>query len=295
MSHPKDIASEYIRANFRPDDRLAIVLIHKRSGVVTTRVSTAEKIASAEYQAWLKHMNSYQNRQEVYVSMNSLRPGARGRTKAEIGDIRHVYLDFDENGAENLEALRERADIPEPNHILITSPGKFQVIWRVDEFRKEQAEELMRGMTRSFGSDPAATDCTRVLRIPGFHSHKYASPHFVTVENLSDAIYRPSAFPDITTIGPSPDMGAEGRGTSPKSGRCGATGGSQSERDWAFALWALDRGEQAEEVVRAIEAHRMDKPNPRYYAEHTVAKAEAHRQMTTSTDDRGRGAGGLRR
>ena len=57
----KDIAGDYIRANFRPDDRLAIVLIHKRSGVVTTRVSTGEKIASPEYQAWLKHMNSFQN------------------------------------------------------------------------------------------------------------------------------------------------------------------------------------------------------------------------------------------
>jgi hypothetical protein len=165
----------------------------------------------------------------------------------------------------------------------------------VDGFQKEQAEELMRGMTRSFGADPAATDCTRVLRIPGFHSHKYASPHFVTVENLSDATYRPSAFPDITTDGPTPDMGAAGRGTNPKSSGHASTGGSQSERDWAFALRALSRGEQVEEVVRAIEAYRTDKPNPRYYAEHTVAKAEAHRQMTASTDERGSGAAELHR
>jgi hypothetical protein len=30
------------------------------------------------------------------------------------------------------------------------------------------------------------------------NSHKYASPHFVTVENLGDHVYRPSAFPDFT-------------------------------------------------------------------------------------------------
>ncbi|HXJ40939.1 MAG TPA: DNA-primase RepB domain-containing protein, partial [Bryobacteraceae bacterium] len=159
MPELKDIASEYIRTNFNPDDRLALVLIHRNSGVVTTRVSTAAKIASPEYQSWLKHMNSYQNRQEVYISMNNLQAGARGRTKAEIGDIRHVYLDFDENGAENLKTVRARPDIPEPNHILSSSPGKFQVVWRVQGFGKEQAEQLMRGMSRATGADIAATDC----------------------------------------------------------------------------------------------------------------------------------------
>jgi hypothetical protein len=51
--------------------------------------------------------------------------------------------------------------------------------------------------------------------------------------------------------------------------------GSQSERDWGYALRALARGDEPDEVARAIAAYRPDKPNPKYYAEHTVEKALA--------------------
>jgi hypothetical protein len=262
----KDIAGDYIRANFRPNDRLAIVLIHKRSGVVTTRVSTAEKIASPEYQTWLKHMNSYQNAHEVFISMNALQPGARGRTKAEIGDIRHVYLDFDENGAENLKALREQPDMPEPNHIINSSPGKFQVVWRVEGFGKDRAEELMRGMSRATGADIAATDCARVLRLPGHRNHKYLATPFVTVENLSDSVYLPDRFPEFEVH----DVPPERLERLPL-----AKGGkhSQSEHDWAFAMRAFSRGELPGRIAAAIEAYRPDKSDPHRYAQHTTEKA----------------------
>ena len=270
----KDIAGDYIRANFRPDDRLVIVLIQKRSGVVTTRVSTAEKIASPEYQAWLKHMNA--QRYEIYISMNSLRPEARGRHKADIDQIRHVYLDFDTNGTEAVAAMRARADMPAPNHILTSSPGKFQVVWRVEGFGKDEAEQLMRGMTRALGADVAASDCARVFRLPGFYNHKYSSPHFVTVENLSGDVYLPSQFPDLPAEGISQAVDLERRRASSLVGRDASTvGASQSERDWAFALRALGRGETPEDVVRAIEAYRGDKANPGYYARHTVERAQS--------------------
>jgi hypothetical protein len=269
----KSIGGEYIRANFRPEDRLAVVLLHKRSGGVTTRVSTAEKIAGNEYQAWLRHMNA--QRHEIYVSMNNLHPEARGRFKADIAEIRHVYLDFDQNGAEAVAAMRAREDMPEPNHILTSSPGKFQVVWRVEGFRKDQAEELMRGMTRALGADVAATDCARVLRVPGFYNHKYDSPHFVAVENLSRDVYRPERFPEFATEGLSVGAELENR-RKRAAGVEDSTGGtSQSERDWAYAMRSLARGENAESVIRAIEGYRSDKPDPKYYARHTVEKAQA--------------------
>jgi len=268
----ESIASAYIRANFRPDDRLAVVLLHKRSGAVTTRVSTADKIAAHEYQAWLRHMNA--QRHEIYVSMNNLRPEARGRFKADIAEIRHVYLDFDQNGAEALAAMRDREDMPNPNHILTSSPGKFQVVWRVEGFRKDQAEELMRGMTRALGADVAATDCARVLRVPGFYNHKYNSPYFVTVENLSAETYRPDRFPEFATEGLSVRMDVASRRARGSGAVESSSGGSQSERDWAFAMRSLSRGEDAETVIRAIETYRSDKPDPAYYARHTVEKAQ---------------------
>ena len=131
----------------------------------------------------------------------------------------------------------------------------------------------MHGMVQELGADPAATDASRVLRVPGLYNHKYARPHLVRVEDLTEQIYHPSHFPQFE---PS-DRG--GHGLSPATGhvsrepRSGTYGNSQSERDWAYALRVLARGDEPDEVIRAIAAYRPDKSNPRYYAEHTVEKA----------------------
>ena len=267
----RDIAARYIRDNFEPADRLAVVLLNKRTGSVMQRVASAEKIASPDFQAWLRFQNAL--RCEIYISMNALQEGARGRTKAEVASVRHVYLDFDENGTQAVEALLKREDLPKPNYLLNSSPDKWQVVWKVAGFGKNQAEELQRGLVRETGADPAATDCARVLRLPGFYNHKYARPHFVRAESLDTDTYRPEQFPafkpdDRTARG----MSATDRGGSPRPHE-GTL--SQSERDWAFAKRALARGESKETVVAAIASYRRhEKPNPQYYAEHTVQKAD---------------------
>jgi hypothetical protein len=43
----------------------------------------------------------------------------------------------------------------------------------------------------------------------------------------------------------------------------------------AYALRAHARGDEPDEVARAIAAYRPDKSNPHYYAQHTVEKAIA--------------------
>jgi hypothetical protein len=255
----REIASKYIRDNFEPGDRLAIVLLNKRTGAVMQRVAGAEKIASPDFQAWLRFQNS--QRCEVYVSMNALREAARGRTKADIAVIRHVYLDFDENGTEAVEVLLKREGLPKPNYLINSSPDKWQVVWKVARFAKEEAETLQRSLVKETGADPAATDCARVLRLPGFYNHKYAQSHFVRMEQLTSETYRPEQFPafkpdDRTARGLSPT------GRSPNTRHSDGTL-SQSEKDWAFAKRALARGESQETVITAIASYRRyDKSNP---------------------------------
>src|SRR5438093_798204 len=89
-------AAAYLRDNFLPTDRLAVVILNQRTRAVIQRLAISEKIAALDFQAWLKDQNS--QRQEVYISMNALRENALGRTKADVRAIRHVYLDFDEGG-----------------------------------------------------------------------------------------------------------------------------------------------------------------------------------------------------
>ncbi len=81
-----DVAPQYLRENFAPADRLAVVLLNKRTGSVIQRLAEAEKIAAPDFQAWLQYQN--EKRLEVYVSMNALRETARGRTKADVAAIR---------------------------------------------------------------------------------------------------------------------------------------------------------------------------------------------------------------
>jgi hypothetical protein len=66
--------------------------------------------------------------------MNVLHEGARGQKKIDVAEIRHIYLEFDQNGPKAIQALKNRGDLPTPNHIIESSRGKFQLIWRVEQF-----------------------------------------------------------------------------------------------------------------------------------------------------------------
>jgi hypothetical protein len=203
--------------------------------------------------------------------MNTIREEADGRKKSDIAQIRHVYLDFDHDGTQAVRSMMALPRMPTPNHLIETSPGKWQVIWRVEGFQAPHAEELMRAMVREFGADPAAVDSARVLRLPGFNSHKYEKSHLIGVENLSAAIYTPSQFPGFAieeTLAPATRSYAT---REPKA----HAALSQSERDWAYAKRALARGEDREAIIQAMATFRSDKPDPQYYARHTVTKAAA--------------------
>ena len=63
-----------------------------------------------------------------------------------------------------------------PNYVLNTSPDKFQVVWKVEGMTIED---------REFDGDAAATDSTRVLRLPGFANKKYEADFYVRVPAYS--------------------------------------------------------------------------------------------------------------
>ena len=225
------------------------MLIHKRTGAVLQRLASAERIAASDFQAWLRFKNAGQN--EVYISMNALRQEARGRTKSDVAAVRHVYLDFDERGTEAVERLLTRQDLPQPNYLLNSSPDKWQVVWKVEGFAKDQSENLQRGLARETGADTAATDCSRVLRLPGFYNHKYARKHFIGIQALSKDVYHPDRFPSFSADERGPrivNREAMRRASAP-SGRL-----SQSERDWAYAKRSLSRGDSEESIIAAIAA-----------------------------------------
>ena len=236
------------------------------------RFAPAERIAAQDSQRWLAHMN--RSGYDIYISMNALAENARDRTKESVAAIRHVYLDLDDGGDEALRRLLARKDLPKPNYVLHTSPGKHQVVWKVEGFSQEQAEALQRSLSREAGADVAVTDSSRVLRLPGFYNRKYGEPHLVEARKLSEQTYRPEHFPAPREADREADIESRRLGAVSARMRSPERRISQSERDWAYARRALSRGESRDTVVAAIASYRrFNKYNPTRYAERTVDKA----------------------
>jgi RepB DNA-primase from phage plasmid len=262
-------ASEYILDNFESSDRIAMLVLNRNFGETIQRITTAQKAASPEFQAWLRYKNA--NGSDIYIGMNPLKKDAATRTKEEIESIKHVYLDLDYGGSQALEAIENSGVVPQPNYVLNSSPDKHQVVWKVQGMNLEEAEGLLHAMAREFGGDPAATDATRVLRVPGFANKKYETDFYVQARRESTDTYHIRDFK--LHIDPQDSFRHNydnrfKRESSPRSGL------SQSEHDWAFAKRAIARGDVPEEVVQQIARHRAaDKADPLYYARLTVQKA----------------------
>jgi hypothetical protein len=261
-------ASEYILDNFKPTDRIAVLVLNRQLGETTQRITTAQKASSPEFQAWLRYKNA--NGADIYVGMNSLQHHASTRTKDDIEEISHVYLDLDHGGTASLEALETSDLVPRPNYVLNTSAEKFQVVWKVEGMTIEEAEALNRAMVGEFDGDPAATDSTRVLRLPGFANKKYESDFYVLARTESTETYHLRDFKLLIDSQDAPRHQHEElarRQSAPSSTL------SQSEHDWAYAKRALARGDDPEEVIRRITDYRGDEKHANY-ARHTVEKAQ---------------------
>ena len=281
---PKSLtAPEYIRALFEPGDNAAILVRNRGVGKTVQRIARAEAIASPEFQEWLAAQSAAGA--DVYVGMNPIAKGAYSRTKENIKDIRHAYLDLDKNGHASLEAIRNSPGVPAPNFVLDTSPGKHQVVWRVTGFNQEEAEALLRNLSNQFDGDPSATDSTRVLRLPGFPNRKLSEEFIVQARQESDAVHAPRDFA-LQEGSPETPQHAVERQEQPRT--MPSDHKSQSERDWAYAKRALARGLSPEEVMGDIAEFRAhDKYDPVDYARRTVTKAQAELKGSSSPPMRG--------
>lgn len=260
-------AIRFLNRCFAPEETIALLLRRENDPTPTQRVVSQETALAPCYLAWLAHQNT--SGANVYVAANPLRPGSRRRTKESMECARHLYLDIDSNGDARLAALRASDAVPTPTAILSTSPGKYQVLWRVEGFEFALQEQALKLLASAFGGDPACTDCNRVLRIPGFLNRKYDPAHCVTVEYPDDSVWTPDDFRlDSSAV----DAMLFDHAI-PSRKRPGKR--SNSESDWAWVCDELAHGKDAVKLTRELASRRSDKPNPVYYAQRTVDIASA--------------------
>jgi hypothetical protein len=267
-------ASEYVRQLFEPRENVAILVRNRFTGHTIQRIAKAEAVASPGFQNWLANQNA--GGSDVFIGMNPIKDGAYSRTKANIKDIRHLYLDLDSNGDASVETIRNSAEAPPLNFVLDTSPGKHQVVWKVSGFSQDEAENLLQNLANQFGGDQAATDSTRVLRLPGFANRKLPEEFIVQARKEGRSLYTPGDFTIREGSLETPRYlgnAVEGQKLLPGDHK------SQSERDWAYAKRALARGDNPEVVIQRIADYRGKRKHSGY-ARRTVEKAKAHLQCT---------------
>jgi hypothetical protein len=260
-------AAEFLTRCFAPGETIALLLRRENPASATQRVIALEQALEPRYLAWLAHENAAGA--NVYVAANPIRPGSKKRTKESIASVRHLYIDIDTDGDARLAALNVSDAVPEPTAILSTSPGKYQVLWRVNDFDFVRQEQTLKLLAIAFGGDPACTDCNRVLRIPGFLNRKYDPAHRVTVEYSCDSVWTQGEFQlNASAIATALFAGSVPSQKQPKKH-------SDSEMDWAWVCDQLAHGDDAVKLTRELALRRSDKPNPFYYAQRTVDVASA--------------------
>lgn len=261
------ITKEFLTRSFAPGETIAVLLRREDPASTTQRIVTLEQVLAPRYLAWLRYENH--KRSNIYVAANPLRSGSRKRTKECIAEVRHLYIDIDVDGEERIAALLASDAVPLPSVVLPTSPGKYQVLWRVEGFDFDQQENILKLLAIAFGGDSACTDRNRVLRLPGFGNCKYSPAAPVTVEYPSDFTYHLGDFRlDDEVLGFSHSHVAIMRTVPSRKN-------TTSEQDWAWALRHLSLGEDAERLTVRLAARRSDKTNPLYYAQRTIDIASA--------------------
>jgi hypothetical protein len=262
-----DPAHEFLTRSFTPGETLAVLLRGEYPARTQQRIVRFECAVAPRYLRWMAYENA--RGANVYVAANPLRFGSRKRTKQSIDEVRHLYIDIDTDGDARLAAIRSSNAVPIPSTILSTSPGKYQVLWQVDNFRFAEQERLLKLLAIMFGGDSACTDCNRVLRLPGFLNHKYDPLHLVTAKYPSNSVYKPEDFRlDDALIESVPICPRRAAPISPGEK-------TNSENDWAWIARELAAGKDPVTLTRVLAQRRPDKPNPLYYAQRTIDVASA--------------------
>ena len=269
-----ETAKAFLSRCFAPGDTIALLLRNEREAKTQQRIVLAERAFAPRYLRWLAYENH--NGANIYVAANPLLTRSRKRTKECIASVRHLYIDIDVNGEARLAALRASDLVPEPNIIISTSAGKYQALWRVEDFDLYMQETTLKLLAMAFQGDISCTDCNRVLRIPGFLNHKYDPAQFVTVEYHADATFQPDDFrlyvlPEACMVPPVREVYRRREMH------------TNSEDDWAWICRELAHGRDAVQLTSELASRRSDKPNPMYYAQRTVDMASARLWLRKGT------------
>lgn len=109
------------------------------------------------------------------------------RGRGAITAVRAVFADIDSVESASLRDIAHM--LPRPTAIVMSSPGKYHVYWRVLDCALEHFRLLQLRLAKVCRSDPKVANLDRVMRLPGTWHFKSATPYQVQLLAHSDCYY----------------------------------------------------------------------------------------------------------
>ena len=258
---------KYTSLLYRPSDKIALCLI--KGQAVQHRFTAVKDIG--KFIPFLKAQNC--QGWNIYITPSVLKANAVGRAKANFMSQQNViYVD-----ADNKKAMEKvRSEYPYPTLVVKTSIGHYHIYWKLTEKVSVKLQErLMKRIARNVGSDIAATDVSRVLRLPGFWNKKPNKDNTVDVVFTRNERTQYKRFLEVATASLPQSVGMNI--VSQSQGRAGCANRefpSKSEEDWYLVNEWLRQGISQTECIERLKARRVgEKKDIDYYATYTVRKA----------------------
>lgn len=133
---------------------------------------------------------SLKTSKNIYISLNLFSYPERTK-KFCINQIHNLFLDFDSEQAYR-DFIKSHSRF---STVIQTSINKYQVVLKLkNTVTREHAERIARYLAHKSGSDIAATDCTRLIRMPYTYNYKYNPPFLTKIIQYATHYYTP---PDV--------------------------------------------------------------------------------------------------
>ncbi|MFT4195951.1 DNA-primase RepB domain-containing protein [Ottowia sp.] len=105
----------------------------------------------------------------------------RGRKAENVHRVRAHYVDLDKCGIDPLFT----AELP-PHIVVESSPGKWHAYWlAAPETPLDEFPAVQKALAKRFSGDPAVSDPSRVMRLPGFY-HQKKEPFMTLMQQGKD-------------------------------------------------------------------------------------------------------------
>ena len=256
--------------------RIALCIIWK-DGRTEHRFTKANQVEN--YIKYLRHANS--QGADIYFTPSVLKDNkSRKRTKDNFEDFQSViYLEFDTPN--QFDTLINNRVMPYPSAVVGSSEGRNHVYWKLSEpIPKRKQEELMANLARSVGADTAATDVSRVLRLPTFCNKKPERSNYQCQLVYPSKPEDPKIETTLEGLASICEDYEETEILSQHAHACAtvsikrSSAIDRSAQDWALVNKKLFGDQMSPEDVQTwLMERRKDKPNPHYYSTRTVKKA----------------------